>query len=115
MDAMSRFRPDKGDDKDLLDKCEKHLNAVTRMRNLMQSAKEKFPGAGRYNLKGRFAEVLDFEQEVSKFFSEYLCDSFLVAEVHSVRLLIEEVFDGTPYEKRFRAICAAVKNLEQGV
>ena len=115
VEALNRFGPDKGNDKELLDKCEKHLNAVTRIRNLMQSAKEKFPGAGRYNLKGRFAEVLDFEQEVSKFFSEYLCDSFLVAEVHSVRLLIEEVFDGTPYEKRFRAICAAVKNLEQGV
>lgn len=112
---MNRFRPDKGNDQELFDKCEKHLNAVIHMRNLMRSAKEKFPGAGRYNLKGRFAEVLDFEQEVSKFFSEYLCDSFLESEVHSVRQLIEEVFDGTPYEKRFRLICAAVKNLEQGV
>ena len=82
LEAMNRFGPDKGNDKDLLDKCEKHLDAVMQMRNIMRFAKDEFLNDGEYNLEGRFAEVLEFEQRASRFFSLFLCDSFLVAEVH---------------------------------
>jgi len=115
MEAMSRFAPEKGNDKDLLDKCEKHLDALTKMHSLMKFAKESFLRGGAYNLEGRFAEVLEFEQMASEFFSQFLCDSFLVTEIHAVRLLIEEVVDGTPYETHFKSICATVKELEQAI
>lgn len=82
IEAKKRFGPDKGNDKDLLDKCEKHLSAVLQKHNLKQFAKEKFLVKGSYNLEGRFAEVLLFEQKAGKFFSEFLCDSFLVEDVH---------------------------------
>ena len=86
MEAMSRFAPEKGNDKDLLDKCEKHLDALTKMHGLMKFAKESFLRGGAYNLEGRFAEVLEFEQMASEFFSQFLCDSFLVAEIHVSKL-----------------------------
>jgi hypothetical protein len=38
--------------------------------------------AGHYNLESRFKEVHEFKQLVTAFFSKYLCDSFLLAEVH---------------------------------
>ena len=82
MEAMSRFAPEKGNDKDLLDKCEKHLDALTKTHRLMKFAKQTFLRGGDYNLEGRFAEVLEFEQMASEFFSQFLCDSFLVGEVH---------------------------------
>ena len=87
MEAMSRFSAGKGNDKDLLDKCKKHLEAVTQKHNIMHFAKETFLVGGRYNLEGCFAEVLQFEQKASKFFSEFLCDSFLAEEVHVSKLV----------------------------
>jgi hypothetical protein len=86
-EAMSRFAPDKGNDKELLDKCEKHLDALTQMHSILKFAKENFLRGGGYNLEGRFAEVLEFEQMASEFFSQFLCDSFLVAEIHVSKLL----------------------------
>ena len=87
-EAMNRFRPNKGDDKELLDKCEKHFNAILQKHSLMLYAKEKFLRNGEYNLEGRFTEVLRFEQKASKFFSSFLCDSFLVEEVHVSSLVL---------------------------
>ncbi|KAL7541991.1 hypothetical protein ACHAXR_011413 [Thalassiosira sp. AJA248-18] len=113
MEAMGRFSAGKGNDKDLLDKCHKHLDAVTEKHNLMEYAKDKFLSHGEYSLEGRFDELRQFEQKASKFFSRYLCDSFLVEEVHNVRLLVEEVVDGTPYENHFKDVCNAIKRLEQ--
>ena len=81
LEAMSRFAPDKGNDKDLLDKCEKHLNALTEMNRLLKFAKENFLKGGKYDLQERFVEVLEFECMASDFFSRFLCDSFLAAEV----------------------------------
>jgi hypothetical protein len=81
LEAMSRFAPDKGNDKDLLDKCEKHLNALTDMNRLLKFAKENFLRGGKYDLQDRFVEVLEFECMASDFFSRFLCDSFLAAEV----------------------------------
>ena len=81
-EAKKKFGPDKGNDKDLLDKCEKHLSALLQKHTLKQFAKDNFLVRGEYSLEGRFAEVLQFEQDTSKFFSEFLCDSFLFEEVH---------------------------------
>ena len=92
MEAMSRFAPEKGNDKDLLDKCEKHIDALTKMHSLMKFAKESFLRGGAYNLEGRFAEVLEFEQMASEFLSQFLCDSFLVTEIHVSKLDL----DSTP-------------------
>ncbi len=86
MEAMSRFAPEKGNDRDLLDKCEKHLDALTKMHGLMKFAKQKFLIGGVYDLTGKFAEVLEFEQMASKFFSLFLCDSFFVWEIHVSKL-----------------------------
>ena len=80
--AVESFRPKRGNDKDLLDKAEKHLAAIVEKHRLVQYAQEKFYVGGRFDLSGRFAEVLQFEQRVSKFFTRYLCDSFLAEEVH---------------------------------
>ena len=82
LEAMSRFAPEKGNDKPLLDKCEKHLDALTKMHSLMGFVKERFLVGGVYDLAGKFAEVLEFEQMASEFFSLFLCDSFLVWEIH---------------------------------
>ena len=92
IEAKKKFPPDKGNDKDLFDKCEKHLSAVLQKHSLMQFAKEKFLVGGEYNLEGRFAEVLQFEQNASKFFAEFLCDSFLFEEVHVSKCCGESMF-----------------------
>lgn len=82
MQAKQRFLPDKGNDKDLLDKCTKHLDAYLKKQNIMRFVKENFVVDGTYDLLGKFAEVLQFEEKLGKFFSENLGDSFLVEEVH---------------------------------
>lgn len=81
-EARKKFQPDKGNDKDLLDKCEKHCKAVAQVYNLKRFVQHNFMPDRCYNLEGRFTEVLDFEQQVSAFFSEFLGDSFLVEEIH---------------------------------
>jgi hypothetical protein len=112
-EALTRFRPSKGDDKELYDKCEKHFNAVLQKYILMVYAKEKFLSGGVYNLEGRFGEVLQFEQKISKFFAWFLGDSFLSEVVHQVRVLVEEIFTGTPYEAHFTNICKTIARLER--
>ncbi len=89
MEAISRFAPEKGNDKPLLDKCRKHLDALTKMHSLMGFVKERFLFGGVYDLAGKFAEVLEFEQMASEFFSLFLCDSFLVWEIHVSKHLNE--------------------------
>ena len=133
-DAMFRFRPNQGNDKDLLDKAEKHLAAIVQKHSLFRFAKDHFLVRGEYNLEGRFTEVLQFEQRVSKFFARYLCDSFLAEEVHvsdiclarnkslqcltlnfvlqDVRQLLEEIVEGTPYASHFEGVFAAIRRLE---
>ena len=110
-EAMNRFRPDKGDDKELFDKCQKHFNAVLQKHILVMYAKEKFLRNGEYNLEGRFVEVLQFEQKCSKFFAWFLGDSFLVEVVNDVRCLVEEIFEGTPYESHFKGACQTISRL----
>ena len=86
VEAMSRFAPGKGNDRDLLDKCEKHLDALSKMNRLMEFVKENFLVGGHYDLQGKFPDVLEFEQLASEFFSLFLCDSFLVWEIHVSKL-----------------------------
>ena len=88
-EAKKRFLPDKGNDKDLFDKCEKHLSAVLQKHALMQFAKHNFVVEGEYDLEGQFAKVLQFEQNACKFFAEFLCDSFLFEEVHVSKNICE--------------------------
>lgn len=111
-DAKKKFGPDKGNDKDLFDKCEKHINAISLRHSIMNFSKRHFLRNGEYNLTGRFVEVLQFEQKCNSFFSQFLCDSFLVDEVVHVRRLMEEIFEGTPYENHFNGICQTIKTLE---
>ncbi|KAL7532577.1 hypothetical protein ACHAXR_004716 [Thalassiosira sp. AJA248-18] len=115
IEAKKRFGPDKGNDKDLFDKCEKHLRALLQKHDIMNYSKQKFLCGGDYNLEGCFSEVLHFEQKASQFFSQFLCDSFLVEDVHDVRCLVEEIFAGTPYEAHFKEVCKTIRTLEQAV
>jgi len=111
-DAAERFRPSKGNDKELLDKCEKHLDAVLTKRSLIAEIKEKFFFNSEYILDGRFEDIVNFERKASKFFIKFVGDSFLVEEVRDLRSLMEEVFLGTPYEVRFIEVCNTIKMLE---
>lgn len=86
MEAMSKFSATKGNDNDLFDKCKKHLEAVTQKYDIIHYAKNKFLVEGGYSLEGCFGELLEFEQKASKFFSQFLCDSFLAEEVHVSRI-----------------------------
>jgi len=113
-DARSRFQVDTGNDKHLLDQCNKHLEAILMKRTLAETIRTKFLNKekGEYDLQGRFEDVLRFEQEAAKFFRLCANDSFLVEEIQEMRALIEEVFYGTPYEIHFGAICSKIKNFE---
>ena len=110
--AMKRFSPNKGNDKELLDKCQKHFKAVREKRSLIMYAKENFLKKGEWNLEGLFDEVLQFEQKASHFISQFLYDSFLSEEIRDVRCLLQEIFEGTPYESHFKGICQTIETLE---
>jgi superfamily I DNA/RNA helicase len=112
--AADRFRPDKGDDKELLDQCLKHMDAVLLKRSLIETVKRKFfvPLSGKYDLTGRFADILTLEQDCDRFFRLCIGDSFLGDEMSDVRALMEDLFAGTPYEVRFGEICEAIRKHE---
>lgn len=114
LEAADRFSADKGNDKELLDQCLKHMNAVLLKRALTETIEKKFfdRKKGNYVLEGRFAEVLRLEQDLSKFFSLCVGDSFLIDEITSIRALMEDLFTGTPFEIRFGEICRAIKQHE---
>ena len=75
-------------------------------------AKENFLKKGEWNLEGLFDEVLQFEQKASHFISQFLYDSFLSEEIRDVRCLLQEIFEGTPYESHFKGICQTIETLE---
>lgn len=112
--AIDRFRPDKGDDKDLLEQSQKHMEALLLKRSIIQAIKKKFfdPATGGYVLAHRFSDVLSLEQECGKFFEMCVGDSFLVDEIGELRALLEDVFAGTPYEVHFGEVCRAIAQHE---
>ena len=113
LEAKKRFRPGQGNDMELLDKCEKHLDCIMSKWTIMQYAKTEFyEDKGGYNLESKFTEVVKFEEMVSTFFSKFVCDSFMVEEVTEVRRLMEEIFMGTPYAHRFQDVCKSIERLE---
>ena len=111
--AKDRFSPDMGNDKELFDKCEKHLNAIEQTNKLKRIARDSFfvEKKHRYCLENRFSEVLAFERDLGQFFAAFLCDPFMAEEVAEVRKLVEEVFFGTPYEVRLRDIIHNIEHL----
>lgn len=113
-DAQSHFQVDTGNDRHLLDQCNKHLQAILMKRDLAETIRTMFfnKEAGEYNLQGRFEDVLRFEQDAAKFFRLCANDSFLVEEIQETRALIEDVFYGTPYESHFGEICSKIKAFE---
>jgi hypothetical protein len=118
IDAEARFRHDKGNDRELLDQCHKHMEIVLLKHSLIETMKKMFfdpsrmTGRGEYSLEGRFADVLSFKQGCSEFFSMCICDSFLAEEISELRALVEDLFAGTPYEVHFGEICKAIKRHE---
>jgi len=114
-DAASRFTPTMGNDQPLLKQCKRHLRALEMKREISRYAKQAFFVSGKYHLEGRFAEVLSFQEQVSKFFASYIGDSFLIDEVKEVRHLVEDIFFGTRYEFRFSDVCATIESLEKFV
>lgn len=113
-DAQARFQVDKGNDKHLLDQCNKHLEAIMMKYNLIETIRTKFfiKEKGDYDLQGCFEDILGFEQEAAKFFRLCANDSFLVEEIQEMRKLIEDVFYGTPYETHFGEICDKIESFE---
>jgi len=107
MNAASRFEQDKGNDEHLLQQCNRHLEAIIQKRSLTSTLKSKFfdMKKGQSNVKGKFSEILKFEADASNFVDLCGKDSFLVDEIHDVRLLIEDVFFGTLYQEHFENIC----------
>ena len=113
LEAKKRFVPGKGNDRELLDKCSKHLDAIMSKWTIMQYAKNEFyEEKGGYCLENKFTEVVRFEEMVSTFFSKFVCDSFMIEEVTEVRRLMEEIFLGTPYAVRFQDVCTSIERLE---
>jgi len=111
-EAAERFEPDMGNDRQLLEQCNKHLEVFLMKQSLKAYVKDHFFRDGAYRLCGKFAEVIKYEQDASAFFKACSNDSFLVDEVHEIRLLTEEVFYGTPYAHHFNSICRRVKAME---
>lgn len=111
-EAREHFAPNRGNDKVLLDQCAKHMDTVLAKRSLLASIRAKFFCAerGTYELDGRFSDLLQLEQELHKFFSMGLGDSFLLDEMREVLKVVEELFEGTPYwQIRFREVCCAIR------
>lgn len=113
-EARSRFQVDTGNDRHLLDQCNKHLEAILMKRALTETILKKFfnKAKGEYDLQGRFEDILQFEQEAARFFGLCANDSFLVEEISEMRALIEDLFYGTVYQRRFSEICSKIKNFE---
>ena len=113
-EARSRFQVDTGNDKHLLDQCNKHLEAILMKRALTETIRNKFFSKvkGEYDLQGRFGDVLEFERDAARFFRLCANDSFLVEEIQEMRSLIEDVFYGTPYQSHFGEICNKIKKFE---
>ena len=97
-EAAEHFQADKGNDKQLLDQCNKHLNCFEMHRGLIETMKKKFfnKDLGVFDLKGKFKDILEFEANAAKFVRECANDSFLVDEIQDTRARIEECFFGTP-------------------
>lgn len=116
LDASSRFLPSKGNDRDLLAKCNKHLECIMTSYKISRFAKTNFHSDGVGDkLAGKFNQVLEFEDMACKFFSRFLCDPFMVEEVTQVRRLMEDIFVGTAYEVRFVDIINNIARLEDYV
>lgn len=112
LEAVERFRPDKGNDKELLDQCQKHMESMLLKRSLIRTAKKFVGPAGTYALQGRFTDVLNFWQRCGEYFDMCVGDSFLAEEIREIRALVEDIFTGTPYEARFSNICRAIRQHE---
>jgi hypothetical protein len=106
-EAGKRFLPAYGDDKELYEQVSKHLEAVILKVELVDTMKTKFfdRQSGAYNLECQFAGVLKFEENLVKFFGLVVWDTFLMDEFHKILGLVEEMFQGTPYEIRFGEPC----------
>jgi len=113
-EAAERFQPDKGNDRELLEQCKKHLRAFRLQRALMESMKSTFfdKAAGDWDLRGKLKHVLDFENKVAEFVRLCANDSFLVDEIQETRVRIEDCFYGTPYELHFSAVCSKMREFE---
>lgn len=111
-EAAERFQPDRGNDQHLLEQCNKHLQVFGMKQSLKEQVKTKFFRNGAYDLNGGFRAILKFEEDAIKFSQLCANDSFLIDEVQEIRLLIQELFSGTPYEGRFSQICNRVKTME---
>ena len=111
LDAAERFQPDKGNDRHLLDQCNKHLEAYTMKQSLKATVRKEFFCGDGYDVGGKFAAVVRFERSCADFFRLCANDSFLDDEVHEVEALMEDVFFGTPYASHFEAIWSKVKRL----
>lgn len=111
-EARAKFQHDTGNDKDLLGQCNKHLDAFLQKRKLIKFVKNNFMNmkTGEPDLHGKFDMILKFETEASKFISFCRDDSFLVEEIHELRVLIEDVFFGSIYQEHFEEICDKVKD-----
>ena len=115
LEAIERFEPTKGNDAELRDQAQRHLDAVLEKYTLTSQIKEKFYARGEYVLEGRFADVVEFEKKAARFFTSFCGDPFLVDDVQEMRSLIEEVFLGSPYETRFADVCQTIRKLESFV
>ena len=113
--AIERFEPNKGNDAELLRQAQRHLDAVLEKHSLTAEIKDKFFVGGEYALEGRFADVCTLEKRASNFFASFSGDPFLVEEIHEMRVLLEEIFLGTPYEGRFALVFETIRKLESFV
>ncbi|KAL3916623.1 MAG: hypothetical protein SGILL_005094 [Bacillariaceae sp.] len=111
LDAAERFQADKGNDRPLLEQCNKHLEAYTMKQSLKETVRKEFFRGDGYNVNGKFAAVVRFERSCADFFRLCANDSFLEDEVHEVRLLMEDVFYGTPYASHFEEVWGKLKEL----
>lgn len=113
-EAAERFKPDKGNDKDLLDQCNKHLRAFEMHRAIIETLKSNFfnKDQGAFDLRGKLPDVLQFETDLAEFVQFAANDSFLVDEIQDTRERIQQCFYETPYETHFAAICDKIREFE---
>mmetsp|Transcript_14130 Transcript_14130/g.25603 ORF Transcript_14130/g.25603 Transcript_14130/m.25603 type:complete len:167 (+) Transcript_14130:239-739(+) len=86
LEAADRLSVDKGNDKEQLDQCLKHMEVVLLKRSLRDNVEIKFfdRSKGKSNLRNRFADILLLEKVLIKFFSLCIGDIFFVNEIPSI-------------------------------
>ncbi|CAB9526012.1 expressed unknown protein [Seminavis robusta] len=81
------------------------MKVLSQKQHLLEMIKIKFFNSetGEYDLQGKFLTLIQLEDQLLQFFSEY--DTFVVEELREVLGVVSQMIIGSPYERRFGKMC----------